>query len=137
MSRSAKVALGLVGLTVGTLAIWFLPSLTREGQVEGRGLAAIRREMIDPNSAQFDNVKVIENELGRMVCGRVNARNRMGGYAGAVPFAYIDTNQSTCIAKDYRAAFVCGGYLRRCFPAMRIPANGNEAHNWDQFGPPE
>jgi len=46
---------------------------------------AIKRLLNDPESAKFADV--ITGNDGN-VCGRVNAKNRMGGYVGTVPFFY-------------------------------------------------
>lgn len=39
----------------------------------------------DPSSAQFSDVMTYDTDV---VCGRVNAKNRMGGYTGAQVFIY-------------------------------------------------
>lgn len=65
--------------------------------VAGCGQAAIvqakklvEAELIDPRSAQYEDVKA----SGAVVCGRVNAKNRMGGYVGFKRF-FVDTEKST------------------------------------------
>lgn len=41
----------------------------------------------DPASAQFRNERVLGWAVGgSILCGEVNAKNRMGGYVGFVPF---------------------------------------------------
>lgn len=45
--------------------------------------SAIREALADPDSAKFRNVK----EISGIVCGEVNAKNRLGGYVGYVRFA--------------------------------------------------
>ena len=53
-------------------------------KVEGH----IRSQMIDPESARFENV---EEKRPGLVCGNVNGKNRLGGYTGSQPFvARID-----------------------------------------------
>ena len=53
--------------------------------------ATIRRQLIDPDSAKFEDLvarKVISpNGIGYQVCGHVNSKNRFGGYVGRTPFA--------------------------------------------------
>jgi hypothetical protein len=44
------------------------------------GQARITSGLTDPDSGRFRNVFV--SPRGRAVCGEVNAKNRMGGYAG-------------------------------------------------------
>jgi len=43
---------------------------------------AVSARLIDPESAQFRQLRVDAN----LVCGEVNARNRLGGYTGFEPF---------------------------------------------------
>jgi len=43
----------------------------------------VRASLVDPGSAQFQDVKAT---AGGTVCGMVNAKNRMGGYNGFKPF---------------------------------------------------
>lgn len=45
-------------------------------------------QLSDPESAQFRNERVIGNWrfAGTVLCGDVNAKNKMGGYAGFSPF---------------------------------------------------
>ena len=47
---------------------------------------AVRKQLIDPDSAKFEGVHVIKSTGA--VCGYVNAKNRMGGYVGQTPFFY-------------------------------------------------
>jgi hypothetical protein len=61
--------------------------------------AEIASQLIDPQSAQFawaggiykGELKIIlgPRTQGYVGCGTVNARNRMGGYVGATPFAVV------------------------------------------------
>lgn len=49
----------------------------------------VRYAMNDPDSAQFRNIRGYSFSGpggGYVVCGEVNGRNRMGGYAGFQPF---------------------------------------------------
>lgn len=46
---------------------------------------AIERELIDPGSVQYRNVKAYP---GGRVCGELNSKNRMGGYVGFKNFIY-------------------------------------------------
>ena len=44
---------------------------------------AVRRELKDPDSAQFKDVRAnYTEEFGVVACGRVNAKNEFGGYTG-------------------------------------------------------
>ena len=44
---------------------------------------AVRRELKDPDAAQFKDVRAnYTDEFGVVACGRVNAKNEFGGYTG-------------------------------------------------------
>ena len=49
---------------------------------------SVKESLKDPASAQFSNLRVYKGEKAgdKVVCGRVNARNSYGGYAGFAPF---------------------------------------------------
>ena len=62
-------------------------SRTQISQVE----AAVKYSLIDPDSASFRNIRAADLTLAdgtnyRRVCGEVNSKNRMGGYAGFSTF---------------------------------------------------
>lgn len=72
-----------------------------EAQFYASSEAAIRNSLVDPDSARFDwPYEVVqghwqepyyygEGYFGFYTCGWVNARNRMGGYAGRAPFVVV------------------------------------------------
>ncbi|PIW26242.1 MAG: hypothetical protein COW30_16085 [Rhodospirillales bacterium CG15_BIG_FIL_POST_REV_8_21_14_020_66_15] len=50
--------------------------------------AAVKAKLLDQESARFNFEKPFSKEKGiTIVCGKVNAKNRMGGYAGFTRFA--------------------------------------------------
>ncbi|WP_349985831.1 hypothetical protein ABRP17_009660 [Stenotrophomonas sp. WHRI 8082] len=52
---------------------------------------AVRRELKDPDSAQFKDVRAnYTEEFGLVACGRVNAKNSYGGYMGSRRFVFGD-----------------------------------------------
>lgn len=57
-----------------------LPGAVNEAKRE------VRKSLIDPSSGKFESV--FENQSTGAVCGFVNAKNRMGAYAGTNPFVY-------------------------------------------------
>lgn len=78
-----------------------LPSCEDQEEVERRAekermvalvqevIVKIRRELNDPDSAIFESVTISPlTRSGVAVCGSVNAKNRMGGYAGFRDFFY-------------------------------------------------
>jgi hypothetical protein len=55
----------------------------------GAAKAAMSRKLTDPESARFtDLFKVSTPDEGEIICGMVNSKNRMGGYAGATGFIF-------------------------------------------------
>lgn len=64
----------------------------------------LERGLFDPSSAEYQNVRVAEplpastaaNRQGIPggVCGRVNAKNRFGGYVGFRPFIWIEGDEA-------------------------------------------
>lgn len=59
--------------------------------------AAVSKDLKDPSSAQFRNFKI----EGGQLCGEVNAKNSMGGYAGFQRFKwYISTPDSVSFLSD-------------------------------------
>jgi hypothetical protein len=52
---------------------------------------SVRQEMIDPDSTQFRNLRVLpgRGEDQRIVCGEVNSKNRLGGYVGFKHFVVV------------------------------------------------
>lgn len=64
--------------------------------------ARVAAQLLDPASALFSDVQVFGEQHER-VCGLVNGRNRMGGYAGATRF--VSTPSLTVLeptdASDY------------------------------------
>ncbi|WP_411834025.1 hypothetical protein [Pseudoxanthomonas mexicana] len=50
---------------------------------------AVRRELKDPDAAQFKEVRAnYTEEFGVVACGRVNAKNEFGGYTGFRRFVF-------------------------------------------------
>ena len=50
--------------------------------------AAVTKKLNDPSSAQFADIRLVKINGQEFVCGRINARNRMGGYDGFKPFLF-------------------------------------------------
>lgn len=53
-----------------------------------RAQEVVRSALKDPDSARFDQVRVYTRH--KAVCGLVNAKNSMGGYAGFAQFILFD-----------------------------------------------
>ena len=67
---------------------------------------AVKGVLNDPDSAKFGSIDVHGHDAGLVACGTVNAKNRMGGYVGEMPFmvwsdkVYFDEG-------DYKVALCC------------------------------
>ena len=48
---------------------------------------SLSQTLKDPDSAKFQNVRIVDYEGGKVVCGEVNGKNSYGGYVGYKPFA--------------------------------------------------
>lgn len=48
---------------------------------------SVRESMLDPSAAQFRNVRIVNFESGKIICGEVNGKNAYGAYTGYRPFA--------------------------------------------------
>lgn len=53
-----------------------------------RAKAAVSVKLNDPTSAQFTAVRAMTKDGRQIVCGQINAKNRMGGYDGPKPFLF-------------------------------------------------
>lgn len=73
------------------------------GQTANRGVEMVKSTLIDPGSAQvtwssgfqWGYIKPIigRRKFGWIACGSINAKNRMGGYAGAEGYlVFVDVN---------------------------------------------
>lgn len=61
---------------------------------------AVRKEMKDPDSALFKNVRLD----GIMICGEVNAKNSMGGYPGYTQFYVIKGSSAQIDTDEWKLA---------------------------------
>lgn len=77
-------------------------------KLEKDGVEAVRAAMLDPESAQFRNVRVVANRGGgKLVCGEVNSKNRLGGYVGFQPFL-VDGGDVMTPGTDQYTSFYFG-----------------------------
>ena len=76
--------------------------------------AKVKSILSDPDSASFQNIRVITNSKGEeSVCGEVNAKNKFGGYVGFSPFSYSENNV-TVLGEDTRTEEFSKYYLTGC-----------------------
>lgn len=67
-------------------------------ELVGEAQKLIKRQLTDPYSAQFDDLRV--NADLSVLCGSVNSKNQMGGYAGARDFVY-DRNTGRALIQPF------------------------------------
>jgi len=72
--------------------------------------SAVKATLNDPSSAQFKDVKRCPGDPA-VWQGQVNAKNRMGGYAGYEPFFYDGVSVAVAIGDDNGFA----EQMARCF----------------------
>lgn len=61
---------------------------------------AVKLQLLDPGSAEFRAVETKWVRQSRVVCGEVNAKNRLGGYVGFRAFVYFPDQDSAFLATD-------------------------------------
>ncbi|AUC97075.1 hypothetical protein CWS35_24640 [Bradyrhizobium sp. SK17] len=124
-----KVIFGVVGVCVVAFFVFaFVLSRTPENQAFAAAQDSVRERLVDPSSAQFDGLRLVSSEDGKFVCGYVNSKNRMGGYAGRIPFVYGVDSYFSYVISDRKDAFIAGEKnVKPCFPSIDVPANAAEA----------
>jgi hypothetical protein len=81
--------------------------------------AAVSRLLINPASAQFDQLRSVEVETAKYVCGNVNAKENSGSYAGNRAFVYT-------IAIDFARIDDDGRIAQRHAPFTACPLSEEE-----------
>ena len=68
--------------------------------MRARAEAVVKVNIYDPDSAQFKDLIVIgtSDSPKRTVCGKVNAKNKFGGYVGYASFMYREPSYGLIIA---------------------------------------
>lgn len=89
----------VVGGGVGMAHLMGEQMRTDSPAVEATGIAYIKRDLLDPDSAQFTELSSNDH----CVSGKVNAKNSFGGYVGAVDF-YYDTRKKSGRTSDSKLA---------------------------------
>jgi hypothetical protein len=73
----------------GVLLAFFLFEQWLASSKMSKAKEAISQMLVDPDSAQFHDLRRAKRIGGReVICGEVNAKNKLGGYVGRQPFAY-------------------------------------------------
>jgi hypothetical protein len=87
MGQLLRTLIGLVSLLGATAAH------ADDEEMIANGKAAVAAKLIDPDSANFTDVRVIAKNGQKFVCGFVDAKNRNGGFDGAKPFVFITSEK--------------------------------------------
>ena len=72
------------------------PASTLETDASGYGgfvKQLVSKQLLDPESAQFSDGMAYRTAKSLTFCGRVNAKNRLGGYVGAQPYVVAADGQ--------------------------------------------
>lgn len=116
--QGAPKQFGSIDLSTATPQVDFANLLAgKERSFRKAAEGAVRERLIDPDSARFEwpygflngywKPVLQKRILGNWTCGRVNARNRMGGYAGSSAFVVVLDDQANPLyveigtGKDY------------------------------------
>lgn len=105
--------------------------------------AELESNLFDPESAQYRNLRAGRVKDSDVVCGDLNARNRMGGYVGFKPFvAMTKPNSETIVsgvAERYRSldsAIQCEAAAQKNREWHEVHPNdyANQPKDWENLG---
>lgn len=79
----------LIPVLIVTLLMCVLVPFGYRAHIIGQMQQSLRHPLYDPDSAQFRNLRLRSGWTanGALLCGEMNARNRLGGYSGFEKFA--------------------------------------------------
>ena len=84
----------------------------------GKAKTAMLRKLTDPDSAKWGEFFSVQGDDGPMVCGMVNAKNRMGGYDGMTGFVYLPSRDESILLfsgnVDGNAGIATVQYRKHC-----------------------
>lgn len=64
------------------------PVAAKEDPFIVAGKARVKTQLLDADSARFQNIKIKMVEGAKGLCGEINAKNASGGMTGFIPWAY-------------------------------------------------
>src|SRR6266404_1589196 len=114
MSNGSKALIAWAFVLVAGAVYLFWGTLFESSNVKN-AKAQLGKFLFDPYSAQYEDVREIKTEIGAMVCGLVNAKNRMGAYVGRKPFYYTSINEEVVVISNNSDAFVYSSFSKYCF----------------------
>ena len=83
-----RAALSFLGCAVALLLVAGRMYQSSDARLIDVSKDAMRASLFDPASATFEGLRVVKHDQDRIVCGLVNAKNRLGGYVARRPFLY-------------------------------------------------
>ena len=86
---------------------------------------AVKATLRDPESAQFSDMDSIEDGRGKVICGKVNSKNGLGGYSGFATFVYVEYKQTKFVEIAQRDV-VASKSIRLCDDNIRLRAENEE-----------
>ncbi|MES2634001.1 MAG: hypothetical protein V4669_13590 [Pseudomonadota bacterium] len=80
-----------------------------------RAVAAVKLKLTDPDSAKFEGLRLGNSPANNVVCGLVNAKNQLGGYAGRKVFYYFDAKPPIVVVQgdasmEHTIPVMCPGF---------------------------
>ena len=122
MKYVVVLALVLMGGLIGAVGVYFLKGWPTQSSAPPamddrivRGQEAVRTLMTNPASAYFEDVVLVAVGGRTFVCGRVNAKNSIGGYIGPRDFIFDVTVNSISLQRE-GIATVNNDWQRNCVP---------------------
>jgi hypothetical protein len=121
MKRQFLIAAILSGVIATTAhkALAQAPVVTVTDQEVAMGKAIVLGRLLDPSSAQFQNVTITRVGRAAIFCGQVNAKNQFGGYTGYRPFivfggdvSFYEGRPGTKVTWQKMEAMTCDGGQR-------------------------
>jgi hypothetical protein len=127
-NRLIAAAVGV--FLIGGAGVFLLPPTLFESANVKNAKTQLGKYLFDPYSAQYEDVREIHTAIGEMVCGLVNAKNRMGAYVGRKPFYYIALSGDVAVISNNADAFVHSSFAKYCFPNRRFPVHSGDDAGW-------
>lgn len=110
--KGKTLAIGIAFVTVAVAIIAISVAYAPQLLVKRKAMEKIRSQLVDPSSAEFRNLRVVKGRKGiDMVCGEVNAKNKLGGYVGFKDFYFEDEENGVVLIDPGPDALVLPGIL--------------------------
>jgi hypothetical protein len=77
-----------------TALLWAPATHAGDDEITQSAKTAVVAKLVHPDSARFTDVRVIDKNGQKVVCGHVGATNRKGEYDAAKPFVFLANEQN-------------------------------------------